>query len=133
MHTEIAMSGSVENAIRAMWAALATELAHVAAVHAVFLLGVAGLLLSSAWAVVAARRAGTRLRLLAVASAGAVIQAVGQTWDLIEHARLTHGGPVAWAMIAIGPLIAISALVLRHRHERAGTPGNPERTSRLAR
>jgi hypothetical protein len=139
------MIGAVTSAIRMIWAALAIEvagfavdavwhgflypefepesreqvLAHLVSVHTLFLIGVATLVLSTLWAVVAARRAGHGTALAGVALAGALAHAIGQTWDLLEHMRLSHGGPVAWGMIVVGPFVVLAALLAWNRRERS--------------
>ena len=95
---------------------------HLLTVHIVFLIGVAGLLVSTAWGLVDRLMSrGSGDVPWGVAFAGAVIQTVGQVWDAYEHLQMSNGGPVAWTMIVLGPLVTVGALVAsgrRHRRDR---------------
>jgi hypothetical protein len=87
---------------------------HLATVHLALYLGVIGLFASSAWALIeqGARDPGGRGRL--VAFAGAVIQAVAETWHAAGH-LLLRPNPVPEAFAFVGLVIVIAALVIGRR------------------
>jgi hypothetical protein len=87
-------------------------LRHLQTVHLVFFLGVAALALSTAAAFATAVGERRGVGLAALALAGALIQVWGQSWDVYAHMRLSHGPPIAWAMIVAGPILTAAAMLL---------------------
>ncbi len=89
----------------------------------VFFVGVVAFLLSAAWALIEHVRQSQTGFEFPVAFAGAVIQSMGQVWDVYGHMHLSHGGPVAWITILVGPVVAAAALLVARRtsHERLHT------------
>jgi hypothetical protein len=88
---------------------------HLVTVHIPFYASILGLLLATGWALAMQakrRRAGL---LLPIAFAAVVGQAVGQAWDVWGHLRLSSGGPIAWALMALAPLVVLVALVIESR------------------
>jgi hypothetical protein len=71
---------------------------------------------------VAARRTVTP-PLAIVAAAGAAAPAVGWGWDVAAHARASNGGPVSWALIYLGLVVAATALLASHRSRGPGPTG----------
>ena len=91
---------------------------HLATVHIPFYISIVALLLATGWALrLQLARAGSGLA-VPVAFAAAIGQAVGQAWDAWGHLRLSSGGPIAWSLIALGPVAALWALVAESRRER---------------
>src|SRR5262245_57627251 len=73
--------------------------AHLSTVHLPIYIGVVGVLLTTAWALVDRARRPTPGMALPVALAGAVISTAGEAWHAYGHLQLsTHGGPLAEAM-----------------------------------
>jgi hypothetical protein len=87
---------------------------HLATVHLVLYLGVIGLLVSTAWALVdhGARAPGTGARL--VAFGGGVIQTVAEAWHATSH-LLLRPNPVPEAFAFAGLVIVVAALVVGRR------------------
>jgi hypothetical protein len=97
---------------------------HLSTVHLPLYFGVAGMLVSSAWALVDhLKRRETGLA-IPVAFAGALIQTAGETWHAYSHLQLTtHIGPSAFAVSFIGMVIVIAALVADSRSGRRRAAG----------
>jgi hypothetical protein len=86
-------------------------------VHLPLYLGVAGMLASSAWALVDQLRWSRTGFAVPAAFAGSLIQTAGETWHACSHLQLTtHIAPIAFAVSFIGMVIVIAALVAG-RHE----------------
>src|SRR5262249_24248270 len=103
--------------------ARAEMLAHLASVHAVFLVGILALVASTAWGLwVAVRRSGD-VPEFAVAFAATL----GQAPVLSGNRHQSHGPPISWAMIVGGPLVvAVTLWVSRARRRgRTSAPGSP--------
>ena len=66
----------------------AEMLHHLLTVHLVLYAGVAGLLLSTVWALVERSRRGERGLAVPVAFAGALLQTAGETLHVVTHLRL---------------------------------------------
>ncbi|MGH7318214.1 MAG: hypothetical protein ACRELA_01080 [Candidatus Rokuibacteriota bacterium] len=93
--------------------------AHLSTVHLPLYLGVVGVLLSTAWAVVDRVRRSRTAIALPLAFAGALVATTGEAWHAYTHLQLTtHSGPVAWTVALIGFITVIVALVLAGRHGR---------------
>jgi hypothetical protein len=92
---------------------------HLLTVHLPIYIGVASVLLSTVWALVAdARRSAVGVA-LPVACAGAVLAIAGEAWHAYTHLQLsTHGGPIAAATSFLGLLVVAGALWLERRHGR---------------
>jgi len=107
--------------------ARAEMLAHLASVHAVFLVGILALVASTAWGLWDAVTRSGDVPEFAVALAAALVQVAGQAWDLSGHLHQSHGPPISWAMIVGGPLVvAVTLWVSRARHRgRTSAPGSP--------
>jgi len=88
-------------------------LVHLATVHAVFLAGVIVLLVATAWTLV--RSAGRSRVAATIALFGSGAQITGQAWDAWEHTRLSHGPPLAWTLVMLGPLIVLATLLVSRR------------------
>lgn len=93
--------------------------AHLSTVHLPIYIGVVGVLLSTAWALVdQVRRSRTGIA-LPLAFAGALVAATGEAWHAYTHLQLTtHHGPVAWIVALVGFVTVIVALVFAGRHGR---------------
>jgi hypothetical protein len=102
------------------------DLRHVLVEHAVFNLGVLGLLVAATWALLRERRervASAPRTWVLVAAAGAAAQAVGWGWDVAAHARASNGGPVSWTLIYLGLAVAATALLASRRSPGPGPAG----------
>ena len=110
---------------------------HLLSVHAVFFVGVLALLVGTGWTLMHRGQRSEGVLSMAVAFAGSIVQTAGQAWDIYGHLHRTTGGPIAWTMIAAGPLIAATALLLGGRRRRPIAPlrggGEPGDTPRLHR
>jgi uncharacterized oligopeptide transporter (OPT) family protein len=87
---------------------------HLLTVHLVLYLGVAGLLVSTVWAVVARPRSGAALP---VALVGSLVQTLGESWHAAMHLRLRPDP--APEVLAYGGLVIVVAALLADRHRRA--------------
>ena len=96
---------------------------HLLSVHAIFFVGVLALLAATGWALMHRGQRAEGVLSMGLAFAGAIIQTAGQAWDVYGHLHGTTGGPIAWTMIAAGPLIAATAPHL------AGRPRRPFATA----
>lgn len=52
-----------------------------------------------------------------IAAGGAVMETVGAVWDLIGHMRGSEDNPVAYSLIGLGFILAVTALVLVRREK----------------
>jgi hypothetical protein len=88
---------------------------HLVTVHLPLYVGVAGLLVSTAWAALAhARRSGiSRAPLLAVG--GALVQTVGEAWHAYSHLAM-RPNPIPELVGFVGLVIAVIATYSSDRH-----------------
>jgi len=92
---------------------------HLSTVHLPLYLGVAGMLVSSAWALVDHLRRSESGLTIPVAYAGSLVQTAGETWHAYSHLQLTtHVGPIAFTLSFIGMVIVAAALVADRRKSR---------------
>ncbi len=81
---------------------------HLVAVHLPLYIGVVGLLVSTAWALLAqARQSGITLAPL-LAAAGAAVQTAGEAWHAYAHLEM-RPNPIPEAVGFGGPVVAIIA------------------------
>jgi hypothetical protein len=100
---------------------------HLATVHPPLYIGVAGMLLSSAWALVDWLVRARRGIAVPVAFGGALVQTAGEAWHAYSHLQLTtHVGPIAFTVSFVGMVIVASALV-HGRRRRGRVPEHAER------
>ena len=93
-------------------------LRHLRTVHLPIYLGVAALVVTTAWALVDHVRRGRRGAAAPVAFAGGLLAAVGEGWHAYSHLQLTtHMGPVAFLLGFVGMLIVLGALIAGGRAE----------------
>jgi len=92
---------------------------HLSTVHLPLYLGVAGMLVSSTWALVDHLRRSERGLAIPVAFVGSLIQTAGETWHAYSHLQLiTHMGPIALSVSFIVMVIVAAALVAGRRADR---------------
>jgi hypothetical protein len=90
---------------------------HLLTVHLVLYLGVLGLLVSTAWALVdQVRRSGPGLA-MPIAFAGAVVQTGGEIWHVYTHLQLRPGGLVETVAI-LGAMVVVVGLLAERRARR---------------
>ena len=87
---------------------------HLATVHLVLYVGIAGLLVSAVGAVIARPRSGA---LLPVALVGSLVQTFGESWHAVTHLRLRPDP--APEVLAYGGLVIVVAALLADRRRRA--------------
>ena len=90
---------------------------HLGTVHLPLYLGVAGLLVSTAWAALAhARRSGIG-RAPFLAAAGAIVQAIGEAWHACSHLAM-RPNPTPELVGFVGLMVAIIATFIAGRGPR---------------
>jgi undecaprenyl pyrophosphate phosphatase UppP len=95
---------------------------HLLTVHIPFYVSILALLGATAWAVIQQARHARRGWAMPIGLVAAIGQVIGQVWDAIGHLRLRNGGPVAWTLMILGPIVVAAALVIEARHERKELP-----------
>ena len=94
-------------------------LQHLGTVHLPIYLGVAALVITTAWALVDQVRRGRRGVAAPLACVGGLLAAAGEGWHAYSHLQLTtHMGPVAFFVGFIGMLLVLGALIAGGRAER---------------
>jgi hypothetical protein len=97
----------------------AEMLQHLRTVHLPIYLGVAALVVTTAWALVDHVRRGRRGVAAPLAFVGGLLAAVGEGWHAYSHLQLTtHVGPLAFSLGVVGMLIVLGALIAGGRAER---------------
>ncbi|HEV8438552.1 MAG TPA: hypothetical protein VGT40_10700 [Methylomirabilota bacterium] len=92
---------------------------HLGTVHLPLYIGVVGMLLSSAWALVDQLKRSEIGVAVPVAFVGSLVQTAGESWHAYTHLQLTtHSGPIAFTVSFFGMLIVACALVLGWRRGR---------------
>src|SRR5687768_16260896 len=101
---------------------------HLSTVHLPLYIGVLGMLLSSAWALIEQRTRHETGLAIPVAFFGALVQTAGETWHAYSHLQLsTHIGPIAFTVSFAGMIIVAAALWLDRRHRRGGITTTEQR------
>ncbi len=98
---------------------VAQMITHLSTVHLSIYIGVVGVLLSTAWALVDRMRRAKIGVALPVAFAGALVSTAGEAWHAYTHLQLsTHSGPIAATTAFFGFIVVVTALWLAARHGR---------------
>jgi hypothetical protein len=92
---------------------------HLGTVHLPIYIGVVGVLVATAWALVdSMKRSGTGFA-LPFAFAGAAVSTAGEAWHAYSHLQLSpHSGPIAEATASFGLVVVVTAVWLSGRRAR---------------
>jgi hypothetical protein len=95
-------------------------LVHLATVHLPLYLGVLGVLITTARALVE-RMSGS-----AIAFSGALLSTAAEAWHASVHLSLsTRGGPIAEGVAVVGFVVVVTAVWVGGRQERRGLAASP--------
>jgi hypothetical protein len=98
----------------------AEMLVHLGTVHLPLYLGVLGVLITTARALVECRSGS------AIAFAGALLSTAAEAWHASIHLRLsTRGGPIAEGVAVVGFVMVVTAVWVGGRQERRGLAASP--------
>ena len=100
---------------------------HLMTVHLPLYIGVLGLLVSAAWALVARVKRSKAGIALPLAVAGAIVQTIGEAWHAYAHLEL-RPNPLPELLGFIGLLVVIAAMLVSRRaeHPRSATAPAPD-------